>query len=554
MSLPTVLGILINVYTQFKRLGVPYRTPIGDDSWHEAVNKVWNAIKLSDPAIVAVQGPPGTGKTSVYVEEFYRVLENPAEFSNDVLVYIAPTNQLVLQTFARFAYALMSRMGDVRSAFEYITSNVYIYGSKVSVYNRSDLEDLKKVGLGIELELDAERNDLLNKLMRVKDVIRKPSERRAVEGPIFVFTTEWQQMTLEVSNATIKLLVDEASRSPIHRPFITTAKTILTKALRNEQFYITSFSVVGDPEQAIALEPEYRDRGYLIMNAVKKFLEEQKLTDKAFAFLEFTKRLPHPTEEPISKAFYDGRLKSRKDAREALGVFSYEDVRKACKKIVTAKSDRYVKQLCSLVESAVTTQIPMGIVAAPTFPAGETFEPKRVKASAILAAIFALANENLEIAVTGPYIDTVLNAEAYYRRLIESIKPPSLGAKVTFSTVHSMLGDEADIVISLLGKEWTSADDDSYTTIYFDEPELLNVQFSRHRRLILIVGDIETLRRSAAKLDQELGRQLRRESDLSRVSKQKRLKLERSKKIRVLSDEIQKLSKGIGAPQIKISG
>jgi len=549
MSLPTVLSILINIYTRFKYFGVPYRTPMGDDSWYEAVNKVWNSIKLSDPALVAIQGPPGTGKTSVYIEEFYRVLGNPTEFSNDVLVYIAPTNQLVLQTFARFAYALLSRMGDLRSFFKYVASNVYIYGSKISIFSYRDLNDLKKVRLDRELGLDDKQ--IISKLMRIKDAIRKQSEGGAVEGPIFVFTTEWQQIMLETSNVTVKLLVDEASRSPIHRPFITMAKTILTKALRNEQFYMTSFCVVGDPEQAIALEPEYRDKGYLIMNAVKKFLEEQKLIDKAFAFLEFTKRLPHPTEEPISKAFYDGRLKSKKEAREALNIFSYEDVRKTCEKILATKPDKYAKQLCSLVESAVTTQTPMGTVVTPAFPSSETFEPKRVKVSAILAAIFALANENLEIAVTGPYVDTVLNAEAYYRRLIENVKPLSW-AKVTFSTVHSMLGDEADVVISVLGKEWTGPGDDSYTTIYFDEPELLNVQFSRHRRLMIIVGNLERLRSSAAKLDQKLGLQLRQEQGSPHISKRKRLKLERSRKIKMLSDEIQRLSKTLDAPQIEI--
>jgi len=550
MSLPTVLSILINVYTQFKRLGTPYRTPMGDDSWHDAVNKVWSAIRLSEPALVAVQGPPGTGKTSVYIEEFHRVMRNPTEFSNDVFVYIAPTNQLVLQMFARFAYVLLSHTGDFKSFFEYIASNVYIYGSKVSIYSDDDLRLLKRSGLDRELGLSEEQ---VRRLIHVKDVIRKPSGGSAVQGPIFVFTTEWQQITIEVPNATIKLLVDEASRSPLHRPFITMAKTILTKALRNEQFYIASFCVVGDPEQAIALEPEYSDRGYLIMNAVKRFLEEQRLTDRAFAFLEYTKRLPRPTEEPISKAFYDGRLKSRKEAREALSVFSYEDVRKACERILAANPSRYVKHLCSLVESAVTTQTPMGIVATPTFPAGETFERERVKASAILAAIFALANESLEIAVTGPYVDTVLNAEAYYRRLIENIKPPSW-PKVTFSTVHSMLGDEADVVISVLGKEWTGAGDDSYTTIYFDEPELLNVQFSRHRRLVIIVGDLERLKSSAAKLDQKLGLKLAQERGPPYISKQKRLKLERSKKIKVLSEEILNLSKSIDAPQVKIGG
>jgi hypothetical protein len=44
-----------------------------------------------------------------------------------------------------------------------------------------------------------------------------------------------------------------------------------------------------------------------------------------------------------------------------------------------------------------------------------------------------------------------------------------------------MLGGEDDIIISLLGKEWSAgANDDEGETIYFREPENLNVQFSRH--------------------------------------------------------------------------
>jgi hypothetical protein len=66
-----------------------------------------------------------------------------------------------------------------------------------------------------------------------------------------------------------------------------------------------------------------------------------------------------------------------------------------------------------------------------------------------------------------------------------------------------MLGGEDDIVIALLGKEWSdNSHDDEGLTIYFREPENLNVQFSRHRLMLIVIGDIQRLRNTAAKIVQ----------------------------------------------------
>jgi len=66
-----------------------------------------------------------------------------------------------------------------------------------------------------------------------------------------------------------------------------------------------------------------------------------------------------------------------------------------------------------------------------------------------------------------------------------------------------MLGGEDDIIISLLGKEWSArANYDEGETIYFREPENLNVQLSRHRLMLIVIGNLQKLRNSAAKAAQ----------------------------------------------------
>jgi hypothetical protein len=56
--------------------------------------------------------------------------------------------------------------------------------------------------------------------------------------------------------------------------------------------------------------------------------------------------------------------------------------------------------------------------------------------------------------------------------------------------VIAPLGGEADFVIAVLGREY-------YPSIYFKEPELLNVQLSRHRLMLTVIGSIEYFYHSA---------------------------------------------------------
>ena len=71
-----------------------------------------------------------------------------------------------------------------------------------------------------------------------------------------------------------------------------------------------------------------------------------------------------------------------------------------------------------------------------------------------------------------------------------------------------MLGGEADVIVTMLGKEWTVGDlyslttlpqrirlmMDYYETLYPREPEVLNVQLSRHRMFIAVIGNLNRLK------------------------------------------------------------
>jgi superfamily II DNA or RNA helicase len=63
-----------------------------------------------DAGLSAVQGPPGTGKTSVFDLGIRRVWEDLVNaIERTIVMYIAPTNHLVVEAFTRFAALLYSK-------------------------------------------------------------------------------------------------------------------------------------------------------------------------------------------------------------------------------------------------------------------------------------------------------------------------------------------------------------------------------------------------------------------------------------------------------------
>jgi len=62
-------------------------------------------------------------------------------------------------------------------------------------------------------------------------------------------------------------------------------------------------------------------------------------------------------------------------------------------------------------------------------------------------------------------------------------------------TVQAMIGGEQDFVVTMLGKEYAASNlAETFATLYAREPELLNVQLSRHRRLLVAIGCVECLK------------------------------------------------------------
>ena len=126
-------------------------------------------------------------------------------------------------------------------------------------------------------------------------------------------------------------------------------------------------------------------------------------------------------------------------------------------------------------------------------PSGSTFESSRVAAaytiaSALVEAARREGASGLDIVVSSIYTEML---EPFYT--LKGVRP---------STVQALLGGEADIHITMLGKEWYGStpcirpwqaardDRDDRVTLYYREPELLNVQLSRHSRLLILVGNI----------------------------------------------------------------
>jgi hypothetical protein len=221
--------------------------------------------------------------------------------------------------------------------------------------------------------------------------------------------------------------------------------------------------------------------------------------------LDTTFRLPEPTQQPIGKGFYTDtgiQLMAIEDAKKRLENrlrnIDWKERLSRCRNLVSDKGSLW-NMVVGSVESALSSLIPVVMINTKnTIKAGENSEPTRVRLAAYYAILLkCLLGNNVGISVIGPYIDLVEDARYYLRRIG--------GAKVNirFLTVQSMLGGEDDIIISLLGKEWIlSTNDDEGVTIYFMEPENLNVQLSRHKLMLIVIGNLQKLRNSAAEVAQ----------------------------------------------------
>ncbi len=473
-----------------------------NDSQRKALDILVGVIKGSKSApLGAIQGPPGTGKTSI-VEAFARdVLPGLLDDieSRELVVYVAPTNYLAVDAFKRIAAALLASGGFT---LRDILDMTRVYGHKVALGNCAALR-----GKGV-----------------TGDMVRRVIHGEVRPGAVrLVFATEFQRVSGRFAEepGRVHLIVDEASKSPYFRAFIPMADAVM-----RFKDYPSSLVALGDPEQAIAVPKELR-RIPLLMEKIMGLLRDNGLERENYELLRVTYRLPKPSEEPISRGFYRSRLQAYYTASRRLGEIrhAFEDARDKVLGLLDelGATDSETKRIHDAIYNAVTSDVPLVVLDTgrefrPTSKSISTYDEERarvaVKAALVLQAYSMLGGSGrpaFETLVTAPYSDMASNVSfafsVKYTSRLPRLRPPAS------LTVHSLIGGESDAVVAVLGKEYTPstgaqsswAQSDPLLTIYFNEPQVLNVQLSRHKRLLVIVGNVEKL--AAARRHQQ-GRKL----------------------------------------------
>jgi len=434
---------------------------IDEGSYRQAYGLALRVIRGDEEIpLAAIQGPPGSGKTYVVERMAEEYLAEEFFTGEDLVIYIAPTNELTWEACARVLSRILRRLApdDERERCRVVRELPYlvrVLGYKI----RSVGTALRgKCGDGVKL---SEMVDL-----KVGEFVR------------LVFTTEFQRPYIK-STRDIKLIVDESSKSPYFRAFIPLVRRISSKEFRD---YPVSMVVLGDPQQAIMSEGYGRD--ILLMNVAKKYLGERN-----YIMLDLTFRLPEPSEYPISMGFYEGRLRSvvnRHDRLKGLSLNSDELLR-ILNRYVNVGSD--LQMVVEALEEAINNSIPLVVFETPQFEPGDTLDRLRAKlgfyTSLALSVWLERYGIHRSLAVTSIYTDLPQAVGFELRRR---------GLSVDRMTVQALIGGERDFVVTMLGKEYRDVADE-YATMYAREPELLNVQLSRHRALMAVIGCVNCLSR-----------------------------------------------------------
>ena len=446
---------------------------IDEDRYRSAYYKSLDAMKLKlEMPAVAIQGPPGSGKTYIverlaedYIaEEFWK--------RDDLIFYVAPTNELAYEACKRVLSRILRKLAPGREErcrqLRDIPARVRLLGYKIRSRARRVLTDICKDGINASEMAD----------LTIGEQVR------------LVFTTEFQRPFIKDLRREIKIVVDESSKSPYFRAFIPLVRRIAEKEFKD---YPLALIALGDPQQAITVESYGRD--ILLMNVMKEKLSQ--VAPNNYVLLNKTFRLPSPSEVPISEGYYGGKLSAIESGQERLRGYTFNAqtvLRWLSRWEDTSKSD--IQQLVNLLEEAINNRIPLVLLNTERFIEGDTLDMRRVKLAyyATLALGVWLAGgrpENSrclghEFAVTSIYTDPPLAVEYELGRR---------GLCIERHTVQSMIGGERDFIVTILGQEYSTDVYEVYSTLYAREPELLNVQLSRHRRLQVVVGCIDCLER-----------------------------------------------------------
>jgi hypothetical protein len=459
-------------------------------SQRRAVDVTKTAYDRRDVGLI--QGPPGTGKTSVImssIEELIGKLDR-----NEVLVYVAPTNKLVHDVLVD-TLPILYNIGYATP--DDIVKAIRVFGS-----------DFNYKGV--------------------------PKVRSPIDKDVkIIFTTDYQKFYVSFKDAiergfSFTFLVDEASKAPLYR-FLTPIAMELIRADKSQsKLSIDSLSVVGDPMQAISKKPLYRlHREYLLMTFILKRLVSDLNPDfesllerspsrfyknildhasklKNFVMLDTTYRLPDPSHKIISKGFYNDLLRA----------FYAIDTRLTYNSELIDKFGDYIKwdTIAQKIMDAVKNDI--GVIyirhkdSAYRDTQGQNIDSVRAYV-AVRAAIAASVITGKNTTIIPIYRDMV-NYISFIMHFDDNLKP-YIGKllnehkiRISVATAHSFLGAEDENVVLILGKEYLPKKYPPYeryiyygSTIYFIEPEIFNVQFSRHKVLLIIIGNVERLVRNS---------------------------------------------------------
>ncbi len=485
-----VCSLLANAYLYAQRLKTGGKTINLNPSQEKAVNILLEVLRhQSKVPIGGVQGPPGTGKTTVIESFIYHGVSDYVQDIEGVIVYIAPTNHLAAQAFERVVAVLLARDYTFRD----IISIARLYGSKITVKNCTKIFKQFKIGTQAPSSKEA------------KQIIYDNVDPDTVK---IVFATEYQRVSGRLTRKPDKiyLIVDEASKSPYYRAFISVADAII-----RFQDYPYTLVALGDPEQAITVPEAFRIRRVpLLMRKIGQILEENGIQDK-YVMLDTTYRLPKPSEEPISHGFYDDRLHAHEPASFRLKEVGelFQDMRGRAEALIrnhVGWTGR-LEKIFNAIYDAATTHRPIIILQTPYFKSesiAATYDKTRanlgILASLVIEAFITEAERAGSYSipttmVTAPYSDIVTNISFNYRQKFGSITRQPRAA-----TVHAVIGGESDFIVTILGKEYSGSTiqsywrpDDEYKTMYFKEPQVLNVQLSRHHKLLIIIGAVDKL-------------------------------------------------------------
>ncbi|MEM4888726.1 MAG: AAA domain-containing protein [Thermosphaera sp.] len=461
---------LSDVINSGVRLASEFQLPILDSEQEKGLYFIKESI-VSGGLAVGI-GPPGTGKTMVFSRAYAESFEEIDK--NEVIVHIAPTNRLVEETAAR-TVALFVKQGHDKKD---LMNSIRVYGSHFEP--ESLTKDVK-----------------------------------------LIFSTGYQPgalIKLSKLKEKVHIMVDEASTTAIHQAFILLSMALVNEIKKNNVEFIASLNVIGDPMQAIVESGESRWKyEHLIVYRITLSIipeEERKIVQKdpprifdlaekyahgsgiRYFFLNKTYRMPEPTETLVSIPFYNQKLKAVKHCRDVLRDVLNDNSRTYS----FVSNSRYLQRYDIVkrsIENALDSHIPVVYIrdhgdaygGNRSYRGLDEYDELRSKLGSEIAAYLALRTNVQRIMLIAPYNEIIQQARWYIRNNFAKILEERTRT-LSFSTVHSALGSEADIVVAVLGKEYPGLE---HETLYFQMPELINVQFSRHSKLIVIIGNIEKL-------------------------------------------------------------